>query len=903
MKNRPLLLLFDGNALVHRAFHALPPLTLLKTGEMVNAVRGFASTLLKVLRETEPTHWAVAFDRPAPTFRHEQFEQYKAQRPETPGELVSQIIRVHQLADAFHLPTFEIDGYEADDILGALSKQASRQGINTMIVTGDNDMLQLVSPAVKVLKPGRTFSDTAIWDEAAVQQKYGIYPEQLVDLKALTGDPSDNIPGIPGIGEKTAAKLLQQFGTIEAIYARIEEVTPPRLQGLLREHKEKAFQNRELVAIVTDVPVTLDLDTCAVSTYDRNRVVDLFRELEFVGLLSSLPEELRGSPTVAYSREAHKGDYRIINTAEGLDNLVSQLAAAGEFAIDLETSSKEAMTADLVGISLAVTPGEACYIPVGHQVLSSLTQLPLSEVIAVIKPLLENKKVSKIAQNGKYDMLVLAQHGITLENLGFDTMIAAHLLGEKSLGLKALAFNKLGIEMMPITDLIGKGARQISMALVDIADAAEYACADADMTLRLKGIFNSRLNQEGLWQLFSEVEMPLVPVLLAMERSGVALDTGLLRDMSYSLEKDMLGLEKEIYNSLGHRFNINSSQQLSSVLFEELGLPRSRRTKGGYSTDASTLEELAGTHPIIELVLQYRQLAKLKSTYTDSFLSLINPKTGRVHTSFNQTGTTTGRLSSSEPNLQNIPIRGEMGARIRQAIIAEPGWYLLSADYSQIDLRALAHICQDTELIATFIRDEDIHTSTAARVFNVPPGEVTADMRRVAKTVNFGVIYGMSDYGLEQATEFSREEASHFINSYFARYPKIKDYIETTKEQARELGYVQTVMGRRRYIPEIKSPNRQIREAAERMAINMPVQGTSADIIKVAMIDIYREMGKRGLRSKMILQVHDELVFEVPPGEIDSMKGLVSELMPQAMTLSVPLKIDIKLGKNWGEMG
>jgi DNA polymerase-1 len=500
-------------------------------------------------------------------------------------------------------------------------------------------------------------------------------------------------------------------------------------------------------------------------------------------------------------------------------------------------------------------------------------------------------------------MTVLAEYGIKLENLTFDTMLAAYLLGEKSLGLKALAFNKLGVEMTPITDLIGKGPKQLTMAMAAIEDVGDYACADADITLRLKSVLDTELREEGLWKLFSEVEMPLVPVLVAMERCGVAIDIELLRDMSQSLGKDMLRLEAEVYNSLGHKFNINSSHQLSQVLYEELKLPKPRKTKSGYTTEASSLEELKGTHPIIELILQYRQLAKLKSTYTDAFCALVNPKTGRLHTSFNQTGTTTGRLSSSEPNLQNIPIRTELGGKIRQAIIAEPGWQLLSADYSQIDLRVLAHISQDPALIATFLRDEDVHAATASRIFNVSQDKVTTEMRRVAKTVNFGVIYGMSDYGLEQATTFSREEASQFIIAYFEKYPKVKEYIEITKSQARELGYVQTVMGRRRYIPEIKSPNGQVRQAAERMAINMPVQGTSADIIKIAMVNLHREMEKSSLRSRMTLQVHDELLFEVPPEETDRLKDLVSGIMPQALKLSVPLKIDIKVGKNWAEMG
>jgi DNA polymerase-1 len=902
-EHRPLLLLFDGNALVHRAFHALPPLTVSRTGEMVNAVQGFASTLLKVLNEIKPTHWAIAFDRPTPTFRHEKFEDYKAQRPKAPEELVSQIKRVHQLVDAFNIPSFEIDGYEADDILGTLSQQAGQQNVDTLIVTGDNDMLQVVSPSTKVMSPRRSFSDTVIYDKTGVEEKYGTSPSQLADFKALTGDPSDNIPGIPGIGDKTAAKLLQQFGSLEEIYAHIDKITPEKLQTTLREHKDQLFRNKELATIVTDVPITLNLDTCQVSSYNRQQVVELFRELGFAQLLSRLPEEIESTPTVVPSKAVSQKDYHIINTDQALEKLIALLSAAKEFSVDVETSGRDAMNTELVGISLSSAPGEAYYIPVGHRGLSQIVQLPLSQVTAKLKPVLEDAKIAKIAQNGKFDWTVLAECGINLQNLAFDTMIAAYLLGEKPLNLKALAFNKLGIEMTPITDLIGKGAKQLSMAMATIEQVADYACADADITLRLKSVLETKLHEEGLWRLFSEVEMPLVPVLVTMERNGVAIDVELLRDMSHSLGKEMLRLEAKVYNSLGYRFNINSSQQLSRILYEELKLPRSRKTKSGYSTEASALEELRGIHPIIELILQYRQLTKLKSTYTDAFLTLINPKTGRLHTSFNQTGTTTGRLSSSEPNLQNIPVRGELGGKIRQAIIAEPGWYLMSADYSQIDLRALAHISQDPELIATFFRDEDVHTATASRVFNVPPDQVTSDMRRVAKTVNFGVIYGMSDYGLEQATEFSREEAGQFIASYFEKYPKVKEYIENTKSQAKRLGYVQTVMGRRRYIPEINSPNRQVREAAERMAINMPVQGTSADIIKIAMVNLHHEMEKQSLRSKMTLQVHDELVFEVPPEEIDLMNGLVSEIMPQALKLSVPLKIDIKLGKNWAEMG
>ncbi|MBM4450704.1 MAG: DNA polymerase I, partial [Chloroflexi bacterium] len=672
-QQKPLLLLFDGNALVHRAFHALPPLTVTRTGEMVNAVQGFASTILKVLNEIKPTHWAIAFDRPGPTFRHEKFQDYKAQRPKAPPELISQIQRAHELADAFHLPVFEIDGYEADDVLGTLSKQASEQDADTIIVTGDNDILQLVSPNIKVMSPRRTFSDTVIYDGNAVQEKYGIAPEQLVHLKALTGDPSDNIPGIAGIGTKTAAKLLNRFGTLEKIYAHIDEVAPEKLQNSLREHKEQVLRNQELASIATDAPITLNLKECQLSAYDRQRVVELFRELGFAQLLSRLPEGLGEAPAPDHIHAMTKGDYQIVSSEKDLVELVSRLSAAKEFAVDVETSSKQPMEAELVGISLSPAAGQAFYIPLGHRSLTHITQLPLPQVVARLKPALEDATIAKIAQNGKFDMTVLAEHGINLQNLAFDTMLAAYLLGEKSLGLKALAFNKLGIEMTPITDLIGKGPKQISMSLVPIEEVADYAGADADVTLRLKDILEADLHREGLWQLFNEIEMPLVPVLMDMERTGVALDSDLLREMSHSLGKEMLRLEADIYNSMGYKFNINSSQQLSRILYEDLKLPRPRKTKSGYTTEASTLEELRGAHPAIELILQYRQLAKLKSTYADAFPALVNPKTGRLHTSFNQTGTTTGRLSSSEPNMQNLPVRGELGGKIRQAIIARPG--------------------------------------------------------------------------------------------------------------------------------------------------------------------------------------------------------------------------------------
>ncbi|MFC2021678.1 DNA polymerase I [Chloroflexota bacterium] len=671
---KPLLVLFDGNNIVHRAFHAFEstrPLTVSKTGEVVSAVYVFTLMLLKAINDLNPTHYAIAFDTKAPTFRHQMFDQYKAQRPPTPDELIKQLGRVRQLVETFRIPIFELEGYEADDVLGTLSHQASEQGIDTIIVTGDADAMQLVSPQVRVLypRPRGSFSNTDLYDEAAVNQKYSVKPEQFSDFKGLVGDTSDNIPGVPSVGPVTAAKLLKQFGTIEEIYDNIDQVTPDKLQALLRENEAIARQSKELATIVTQTPVALNLDDCQLGHYDRNRVTELFRELEFFSLLDRLPETEKTAveaTTQVEAKEPPRQDYHTINTSAALDELLGRLSTIKSLAFDLETTSLNAMSAQLVGISLSPAPGEAYYIPVGHVGWGEVEQLPLEYVIDRLKPPLEDTTLAKLAHNGKYDMTVLAEYGVTVNNLAVDTMVAAYLLSEKSLGLKALAFSRLGIEMTPITALIGSGTKQLSMSQVEVARAANYSCADADMTLRLTELLSDELRQRGLWQLFAEVEMPLVPVLIHMERNGIALDTELLRQMAHRLGEQLLKLEAEIYNNVGHQFNINSPQQLGLVLFEEMKLPTGQKRKGSYSTGASVLEELRGSHPIIEFILDYRQLAKLKSTYIDALPSLINHKTGRVHTSFNQARTTTGRLSSSDPNLQNIPIRGDLGKQVRQ---------------------------------------------------------------------------------------------------------------------------------------------------------------------------------------------------------------------------------------------
>ena len=903
LEKRPLFMVMDGHSLVHRGFHALDPLTVSRTGETVHAVYAFTNALLKSLEEIRPTHCAIAFDRPSPTFRHLQFADYKAHRPETPDDLKLQLKRVRQMVAAFGIPAFEMDGYEADDVIGTLARIASDQGMDTIILTGDTDFVQLVSPSVKALIPRGLSRDTVLYDEKKVLERYGVPPSQIPDFKGLKGDTSDNIPGVPGIGDKTAARLIQQFGSVDGLYRHLEEVTPPRIQGLLREHEAQARQSLELARIVVDVPIDLDMKACERSAYDRDAVVALFRELEFSSLLGRLPD---GAPAgdSRPSAEAVEGvetRYETVTNEEQLVRVIEEMREAGYFAFDTETTSLDTMRAELVGISLSAEPGRAYYVPVGHQ---TGDQLPLELVLEKLRPLFLDREVEKTAHNANYDLMVLANYDVTVENLAMDSMIAAFMAGEKAIGLKALSFDRLGVEMTPISALIGKGKKQITMDRVDVAAASPYACADADITLRLSRMLEEELKKDGFWKLMTEVEMPLVPILVRIQRNGIALDSGLLGAMSEELGERMAVLEAGIYDNVGHRFNINSSQQLGDVLFKELQLPTSKRTKSGFSTDARVLEGLKGTHPVIEQLLEYRQITKLKSTYLDALPKLVNPDTGRIHTTFNQTGTVTGRVSSNDPNLQNIPIRTELGGQVRHAFVAEgaPDWLLLAADYSQIDLRVLAHISQDPALIRAFEQGEDIHASTASHVYGVPIDQVTPDMRRIAKTINFGVIYGISGFGLASRTDLSNEEAQAFIDGYFERYPGVKEYMEVTKRQGKEQGYVETVLGRRRYFPEFQSSNFNVRMSAERMAINMPIQGTSAEITKLAMIGVQGRMDRAGMRSKMLLQVHDELIFEVPKEELEEMSGLAREVMSQALELRVPLKVDVKMGPNWGEM-
>ena len=918
-RERPLLMIIDGHALVHRSWRAISVrqhLSVSKTGEDITAVFGFANTFLKALQEWTPTHCAVAFDVAAPTFRHKQYADYKAQRPPTPPELKGQFGRIKQLVEAFNVPIFEVEGYEADDVIGTLCRMAEEQRIETVILTGDTDTFQLVSPWVRVALH-HNIQDRKVYDENEIRARYGgLKAEQQPDLKALKGDPSDNIPGVPGVGDKTAVKLITEFGSLEGVYEHIDEVTPPKVRESLSSSRDRAFQGKTLTTISREAPVDLDLETCRFGAYNKADVVALFRELEFYTILPRVPDphgvdgpapEANGSQAsldlpLDLKEASSDLDYRLVTTPKALEGMLGELAASGRFAFDTETTSQDPIAADLVGLSFSTSPARAWYVPVGHL---EGEQLPLEQVLAALRPILQSEEVHKTTHNGNYDATVMGNYSIVLGGMDFDTMVVAHMLGRKALGLKNLGLDVLNIEMEPLKALIGTGAKQITMAKVPIERAQAYACADADVTGRLRGVFQERVQGDGFWDLLSRVEMPLIPVLVSLQRTGIALDAGALHEMSLDLDQQMGELEADIYNVVGHIVNLNSPQQLSSLLFEELQLPKTKRTRtGGYTTDANALEGLRGAHPIIDKILEFRQLSKLKSTYVDALPQLISQRTGRLHTSYHQTGSATGRVSSSDPNLQNIPIRTELGRQVRRAFVAEkaPDWLLLSADYSQIELRVLAHLSQDPGLVEAFLNGEDIHSATASQMYDVPAEQVTADMRRIAKVLNFGVVYGLSAYGIAQQTEFNPEEGQRFIETYLAKYPGIQQYIESVKEQARQAGYVSTVLGRRRYIPDIHASNYNVRQAAQRAAVNMPIQGGAADIMKLAMVRVHDRIRESALQAKMLLQVHDELVFEVPADEVDGLRELVSEEMPRALEMSVPLKVDFKTGYNWGDI-
>jgi len=912
------LVLIDGHALAYRAYFALASTGFqTREGEPTHAVYGFALMLLAVWEEYDPDYLAVTFDV-GDTFRHKQYAEYKATREKMPDDLRPQIGRIEQMVGAFNVPVFTAENYEADDVLGTLSRQAREQGVETIIVTGDRDAFQLVDPLVKVLISGRSFSDRELYDEARVEERYGLPPTSLIELKGLMGDTSDNIPGVKGIGEKGGVKLLLKYGTLESIYEHLGEL-PKGQRSKLDAGRDSAFLSRALGRIVTDVPgLELDLDACRTRDFDRDEVLRLFQELEFRSLAKRVPgweAKAAEAPPAAMgmqlsmfpgeeSADAVPGmtsetDSQIIATPDALAEVVERLKGAKCLTFDVETTSTDAITADLVGIALTDAPGRGNYVPISN----------LKSQISNLKLLFEDDRLEKVAHNAKYDVTVLAQHGLDTSGPIFDTMVAAWLIDPRPLGshygLKNLAWIRLGVEMTEITELIGTGKNQITMAQVPVEQVAPYACADVDMTMRLVESLTEELKERGLWSLFTEVEMPLVPVLTDMERAGIRLDVNVLREMSKHLDERLREIEREIQDLVGFNFNVNSTQQLSDALFIKLALPTEglRKTKSGhYSTAASVLEGLRGQHEVIDLILEQRQLTKLKSTYVDALPQLVNPSTGRIHTSFNQTGAVTGRISSSNPNLQNIPIRTELGREVRRAFVADEGCKLVAADYSQVELRVMAHIARDPGLLGAFERGEDIHAATAAAVLGVPLDEITKDQRRIAKSVNFGLSYGQSAFGLAQQTGMSREEAAQFIKTYFEKYPGVREYIERTKTQAAEQGYVETLLGRRRYFPNLATMRGPERGRAEREAINMPIQGTAADIIKIAMIRLHQALRERGLRARMLLQVHDELVLEAPDDEVETVVPLVREVMDGAFELSVPLKVDVEVGQNWLEM-
>ncbi len=917
----PTLYLIDGHALAYRTYFAIlkgGQHLMTTKGEITTGIYGFTSVLLRLLDQEQPEFLAVAFDT-GRTFRNDLFADYKATRAKMPDELRPQIDRLHEMVEAFGLPILEKEGYEADDVLGSITHQALENGLGVKIITGDRDLLQLVNERVIVNLAGNKLSEAKDYGPQDVVALLGIHPWQIVDYKALVGDTSDNIPGVPGIGEKTAVTLLSQYPTLDEIYAHLDEL-PPRLRTLLEKGRESAYLSRDLARIRTDVPITLDLERARTRNLNFDAAERFFQELEFRSLIPRLKALQQKTPlattqlplfglpfTRVGSPEAPETRYHIVNTSQALDELCERLERADEFALDTETTSLDPLRADLVGISLAVEPGEGYYIPLGHT--TGEAQLPWALVRERLQSYLNHPQRRKVGHNLKYDLLVLAEQGIWVSPLSFDTMIAAWLLNPEgyNLNLKGLAEAYLGVQMTHIEELIGKGKKQRSMAEVPIETVAAYAAADAAVCLRLKPLLKERLREVNALRLFNEVEMPLVPVLARMEQAGIALDVPFLRQMSRELSQRLAEIESKIFEIVGYPFNLNSTQQLSKALFETLRLEppdrRKRTSSGHYSTSAEVLEEMRSAHPIIEMILEYRELSKLKSTYVDALPEQVNPKTGRVHTSFNQTGSVTGRLASSDPNLQNIPTRTETGRLVRRAFIAAPQMVLISVDYSQIELRIVAHISGDEAMINAFLAGQDIHAATAAAIYGVPLEQVTKEQRRHAKAINFGLIYGMSPYGLTRTTDLTLAEAENFVQAYFRQFPRVKDYIENTCALAARQGYVETLLGRRRYFPNLKNPpNPAVRQREEREAINAPIQGTAADIMKIAMVRLPAALESAGLSARLLLQVHDELVLECPEAEKVATAQVVKNVMENAYQLVVPLLTEARWGLNWGEM-
>jgi len=888
MSKKETLYLIDGSSYIFRAYFGVRQNLSTSKGLPTNALYGFVTMLQRVVRDECPDYLTVTFDSKEKTFRHEMYADYKANRESPPEDLEKQFPYFERLVEAHNIHSIRVPGVEADDIIGTLTRQGQQAGLQVVIVSGDKDMMQLIAPDVLMLDTmkGKRFG------KKEVIEKFGVGPDKVIEVMGLMGDASDNIPGVKGVGPKTAAELIQKFGSIDELYQRIDEIDKVKLREKLQTDREKAWLSRKLVTIDTNVAVSCSIDDLKVRAVDNTALTRIFTELEFSSLI---PEEEK-EPVQA------QHEYRTILSEEAFENLLADLSSVQEFVLDMETTSLHPVEAESVGISFSFAENEACYIPLTHRYLGVPEQLDKEKVFRKLKPILENPKIGKIGHNIKYDLIVLENEGIHLKGISFDTMLASYVLdpSRRGHGMDALALELLGHRTITYKDVTGTGAKQIGFDEVEIERATEYAAEDSDITWRLYQNLKPKLTDE-LLALYNDIEIPLLEVLAEMEINGVFVDKKHLAGLSRNMGKKLQKYEEKIYRLADEEFNINSPKQLAVILFEKLKLPVIKKTKTGFSTDVSVLEELSDQHELPENILAFRQLGKLKSTYVDALPLDIDKKTGRVHTSFNQTVAATGRLSSSDPNLQNIPIRTDMGKDIRRAFAAQGQNKLLSADYSQIELRILAHLSEDETLINAFIKGEDIHSRTAAEIFGTGLGDVDQDTRRMAKAVNFGIIYGLSAFGLSRQLKISMKEAKTFIDQYFDLYPRIKTFMDDAISLARERGYTLTIMNRKRFLPDINSKNKQVKQAAQRIAINSPIQGSAADLIKVAMLNLSRQMKKRNLQSKMILQVHDELVFECPPAEKEAMQALVKKEMEGVYKFSVPLIVDMGWGDNWNE--
>ena len=918
------VILVDGSSYLYRAFHALPPLTNSK-GNPTGAVKGVINMMRRLQKDYPESTLVVVFDAKGKTFRDDIYPEYKANRPSMPDELRSQIEPIHNIIQAMGLPMLVIEGVEADDVIGTLALEATAAEQPVIISTGDKDIAQMVNEHITLVN---TMTNTLL-DREGVIEKFGIPPELIIDYLALLGDKSDNIPGVPGVGEKTALGLLQGLGSLDNIYARLDEVAALEFRGAkkmapkLEEHKELAYLSYTLATIKTDVEMPMPLGELKNSEPDQTALLALFKDMEFKTWieettaeintpasfeLTSVTEAASDEPLeemLAPEQDDSEKDYQTVLTKQDFSEWLEKIKTATLVAVDTETISLDYMRAELVGISIAVEANQAAYIPFGHDYLGAPDQLSKDYVLESIKPLLENPEIKKVGQNLKYDMSVLAQHGIQLQGIAFDTMLESYVLDSVATrhDMDSLALKYLDQTTTSFTDVAGKGAAQITFNQVPLEEAGPYAAEDADITLRLHdALWPQVCNHPTLEKVFTEIELPLIPVLSRIERTGAKVDDTLLFTQSQELSERLAELETQAWDLAGQEFNLASPKQLGEILFTKLEIPVLKKTaKGAPSTKEEVLQELALEYPLPKVILEHRGLAKLKSTYTDKLPTMINPATKRIHTSYHQAGTATGRLSSSDPNLQNIPIRTAEGRRVRQAFIASPGSKLVAADYSQIELRIMAHLSEDPSLLSAFAAGQDIHRATAAEVFAVETEAVTIDQRRSAKAINFGLIYGMSAFGLARQLNIGRKQAAEYIELYFARYPGVQNYMNNIRHSAAENGYVETVYGRRLYLPEINARNGMLRQGAERTAINAPMQGTAADIIKIAMINVDSWLESSGLKSRMIMQVHDELVLEVPESELEVVKQGLTERMESAAELLVPLVVDVGVGDNWDE--